>query len=270
MPMKVLSLLENTSIRTDIECRHGLSLYIEAGRHKILFDVGPDDAFLKNAQKLGVDIADVDTLVLSHGHYDHGGGLSTFLEVNSKAPVYIRESALLPYWSLNDRYIGINAALAHTGRFIFTDDDTVIDDTLRVVSGFKDRICFPSSNSSLFAERNGKRVLDDFVHEQALIVSDGNTHTLFSGCAHNGIINILNRAEEICGHHIDAVVAGFHMYAPSSDTTEDPSVVDEIARRLLEHGGRFYTCHCTGIPAYERMKVILGDALSYFAGGCEF
>lgn len=77
--MLIKVLIENTAISKDFGCEHGLSLYIETGDRKILFDVGASELFLENAKKLGVDVSDVDYLVISHGHYDHGGGLRAFL-----------------------------------------------------------------------------------------------------------------------------------------------------------------------------------------------
>ena len=71
----------------DIISEHGLSLFIETEEHKILFDMGQSDAFIKNALSLGIDIAKVDIAVISHGHYDHGGGLRYFLELNRSAPI---------------------------------------------------------------------------------------------------------------------------------------------------------------------------------------
>ncbi|MBR5633360.1 MAG: MBL fold metallo-hydrolase, partial [Clostridia bacterium] len=80
--MKIVCLAENTTSRDDVGAEHGLSLYVEAAGKKILFDMGQTDLFMKNAEKLGVDLSKVDVAVLSHGHYDHGGGLSAFLKVN--------------------------------------------------------------------------------------------------------------------------------------------------------------------------------------------
>jgi len=76
--MLIKALVENTTITDDLGCEHGLSLYIETAKHKILFDVGASELFFQNAKKFGVNIADVDFLVISHGHYDHGGGLKAF------------------------------------------------------------------------------------------------------------------------------------------------------------------------------------------------
>lgn len=97
--MKITCLTENTSICDEIGYEHGLSLYIETEEHNILFDMGQSDLFFQNAEKLGVDIAAVDIAILSHGHYDHGGGLAKFLEVNSLAPIYISRYAFEPYYN---------------------------------------------------------------------------------------------------------------------------------------------------------------------------
>ena len=88
--MKITVLTENTACRESLACEHGLSLYIETGCHKILFDAGQSGAFADNAEALGIDLSAVDFAVLSHGHYDHGNGLVRFLEINGTAPIYLR------------------------------------------------------------------------------------------------------------------------------------------------------------------------------------
>jgi 7,8-dihydropterin-6-yl-methyl-4-(beta-D-ribofuranosyl)aminobenzene 5'-phosphate synthase len=81
---------------------HGLSLWIEYAGKKILFDTGPDDAVVKNARLLGVDLKSADAIVLSHGHYDHTGGLKAVLELAPNARVYVHPAALEPKFSLKD------------------------------------------------------------------------------------------------------------------------------------------------------------------------
>ena len=82
--MKLWTLVENTSCNENLKNEHGLSFYIETQNHKILFDFGQSDIFLENANKMGIDLSKVDIAILSHGHYDHGGGLKTFMKINEK------------------------------------------------------------------------------------------------------------------------------------------------------------------------------------------
>jgi hypothetical protein len=93
--------------KSELVAEHGLSLYIETDHKKIIFDTGQTGHFILNAEKLGIDIRDVDYLILSHGHYDHTGGLKKFLEINSKAAVLAKEEIFIPKFSGKTRYIGL-------------------------------------------------------------------------------------------------------------------------------------------------------------------
>ncbi|MBR2615965.1 MAG: MBL fold metallo-hydrolase, partial [Clostridia bacterium] len=110
--MKITVLSENTSSRDCIAAEHGLSLLVETGKLHILFDMGQGDLFWENAKALGMDLATVDLAVLSHGHYDHGGGLERFLRENTTAPVYVHPLAFRPYYHGAERYIGLSDALS--------------------------------------------------------------------------------------------------------------------------------------------------------------
>ena len=92
--MKIQNLVENEQGKNGCLAEHGLSVYLETGKHKLLVDTGATDAFLRNAEFLGIDLKEVDILILSHGHYDHGGGILTFSKINPRARIYIREDAL--------------------------------------------------------------------------------------------------------------------------------------------------------------------------------
>ena len=118
--MKITVLTENTSVSPDIGAEHGLSLYIETDNSKILFDMGQTELFAANASKLGVNLTSVDVAVLSHGHYDHGGGLKKFLEINPKASVYLHKRAFEPHYNGTEKYIGLDVSLQSSERLIFT------------------------------------------------------------------------------------------------------------------------------------------------------
>ena len=94
--MKITALVENESC-CELKGKHGLSLYIETEQHKILFDLGPDQTLFQNAEKRNIDLTKVDTVIISHGHLDHGGALGRFLAINHTATVYIQEKAFLPH-----------------------------------------------------------------------------------------------------------------------------------------------------------------------------
>ena len=270
--IKIVVLLENTKESPNLKCKHGLSLYAETETHKILFDMGPNALFLKNAEALGVDIADVDIAVISHGHVDHCGGLKYFLRKNKKAKIYLRPAAIekhyvkvlgIPF------YAGIDRSLLSSNRFVFTDDIYAIDDELTLFSSVTGRFPLPKSDGNLFVKRNGKIIADDFCHEQNLIIASGGSRVLFCGCAHAGIVNIVRRAEELIGSDLTTVIGGMHLYEPTKKRYESDEYIDRVAAALAETESSYDTCHCTGKKAYEKMKVRLGDRLTYLRTGFE-
>ncbi len=105
--MRIMTLIENLVYKQGLLAEHGLSYYIETGHKKILFDTGQSGSFLVNAKMLGIDILDIDAVIISHGHYDHTGGLYSFLKVNHKAKVYIKKEAFNPKFHGTEKFIGI-------------------------------------------------------------------------------------------------------------------------------------------------------------------
>ena len=125
--MKITTLIENTKDeKTDnVKAEHGISLFVEFNSHKLLFDTGASSLFYENAKNLNHFLKDTDMAVVSHGHFDHGGGLKTFLEENSNAPIYLIEEAFNSYYrkiaGIIKKYIGLDNALRKNfkRRFIF-------------------------------------------------------------------------------------------------------------------------------------------------------
>ena len=114
--LKIVNLIENTEGRSECSYEHGLSFYIETEGHKVLLDLGQTDDSIRNAESLRVDLRAVDTVVLSHGHYDHSGGIIPFSRINDRAVIYMQKAAGGEYYADdgimagNDRYryIGID------------------------------------------------------------------------------------------------------------------------------------------------------------------
>lgn len=269
--MVITSLAENTSACETIGSEHGLSLYLEANRRKILFDTGASGLFAENAEKLGVDLSSVELAVLSHGHYDHGGGLREFMRLNSRAKIYARREALEAHYALRPggraHAIGLDEELAESGRFVFTGDRFVIGDGLELFSGVQGRRLFPAGNSVLYMHKDGELVPDDFSHEQNLIVEENGKMLLVAGCAHSGIVNILERFHALKGRYPDDVVGGFHLSMPADGRFESPAALAEIAAFLRETGAMFHTCHCTGLEPFRLLKQTMADQIAYLPGG---
>lgn len=269
--MIISVLVENRSDDPNLGCQHGLSLYIETGRHKLLFDTGAGEMFAVNAEKMGTDLSKVDIAVISHGHSDHGGGLGKFIEVNGKAKIYVNRKAFMDHYA--DRpggevaYIGLDKELLSNDRFVFLDAAQSIGDGLWLFSDVEARRLNPSGNDSLLMKRGEEIVKDDFSHEQNLVIREGGKTVLLAGCAHKGIVNIMERYRKETGSFPDVVIGGFHLYNKSQDISESPAIVAEIAQNLLAMGSKYFTCHCTGDKAYKQLKDIMGDKMGYFSTG---
>ena len=266
--MKIIALVENTVKDANLKQKHGLSVYIETQKHKVLFDLGPDETYLHNAKKLGIDLAEIDTVVISHGHKDHGGALASFLEVNRKAKIYLHQQAFEPHYIkvwFAKIPIGLNKKLAGNDRFIFTDGFMRIDDELCLFSDVEGTFD-TASNRKLLKKTSKAYVQDDFSHEQSLIVTEGDKAVLFSGCSHRGIVNILHAAHR---HqvNIQMVFGGFHLYNPASNVAEPNELVQELVKELSEWDIVYHTCHCTGNKAFQIMRDRMGDKMQYFYTG---
>lgn len=253
--MKIVVLTENTSINNELKAEHGLSLYIETNGLKILFDMGQSDLFLHNAEKLGIDISTVDIAVISHGHYDHGGGLKYFLQANSKAPVFININAFGSYYNGTEKYIGFDKSLSDNPRLIFTGDEYEIQKGIKLFTANDRERIYNLSGNGLNKMVNGEFIEDDFLHEQYLQIEENGKKILISGCSHKGAINVVDWFSP------NIFIGGFHY-----SKLELNDQLKEYALRLKGCSAEYFTCHCTGVPQYEFMKVYLNN-LIYISTG---
>lgn len=270
--MRIVCLIENTPGAACLPYEHGLSVYIETARHKILADTGASGSAIQNANTLGLDLRQVDILFLSHGHYDHAGGIPSFVSLNAEAEIYMQRTAGLDYYGSDPegyRYIGIDKSIMASPQLRILDGTVDLDEEITFLSGFTGRRYFSMSNRRLFRLDAKRFVPDIFDHEQALVVRENGQYLLFSGCAHNGILNILDRFRAVYGRNPDLVISGFHFMKNGAYSAEEIHDIEETARELAEMQTVFYTGHCTSEPAYELLKPILGDRLHKLHTGLE-
>ena len=189
--MKITVLAENTAKTNNFLAEHGLSLLIDSNGKNILFDCGQTDAFIKNAKTLGVDLSCVDFLVLSHGHYDHGGGLNDFLKINKTAKVYLSKNAFDKHYNGREKYIGLSPVLYDKERIVIVDNDLKIADDIVIKRLTKEP--FKIDSAGLTVNVDGEFLPDDFEHEQYLSIIENDIEYLFSGCTHKGLDNDLDQ-----------------------------------------------------------------------------
>ena len=294
--MRIINLVENTEGASGCGVEHGLCFYIETEKHKLLMDTGQTGLLLENAEKLGIDLTEVDTVVLSHGHYDHGGGILPFAKINPTAKIYVPEKAFGEYYSMNKdgepHYIGLAKEIQELPQVVkvsakasleakpeakpeaseeakAADGIYRIDDELALFSGIGSEHVIPSTNQRLKKKTEDGFVQDDFAHEQCLVISEGVKKVLLSGCAHHGILNIMDRYCELFGEEPDFVISGFHMMKKHNYSDEDINMIIDTALALRQYKTVFYTGHCTGVEPYNAMKKLMGDQLHYVHSGDE-
>lgn len=254
--MKVTVLIENTALREDLTAEHGLSLLIETGSHTILFDAGQTGAFADNAQKLGIDLSKVDFCILSHGHYDHGGGLKRFLEVNDHAPVYLSRYSFGEYFS-SGKYIGLDPALEGNPRLIPVADVLEIAEGLTLCSCNDLLRPFSFGVFGQSVRKNGVHADDPYLHEQYLLMEETGQKYCFSGCSHKGVLNILHWFRP------DVFFGGFHFIRMDSQGRE----LGDALHQLAAFPTRYFTGHCTGSEQYAVLKEALAGRLHYLHTG---
>ena len=253
--MKLYTLIENTTSDPALTAEHGLSLYIETSGKKLLFDTGASGSFLENARRMGVNLGAVDLAILSHGHYDHGGGIRTFLEVNDHAPVYLSARAFGEHYNASGKYIGLAPELRENPRLFPVENRLELFPGIWLDHG--DSWLYPIEPYGLQVRERDALRPEEFDHELYLLVQEGERSFCFSGCAHRGVENIVLR------FHPRVFVGGFHF----KELQPEDERLTRAAERLLQQPCEYYTCHCTGEAQYRHLKRQMGNRLHRLSAG---
>lgn len=263
--MKIYTLIENTEGKKGAAYEHGLSIYVETSKHRIIIDTGATGAFIDNAKLLGIDMSMVDILMLSHGHYDHSGGILRFAKENERARIYMQMEAVKDFYHVDEkeeRYIGINKDILKLKNIKLLEGNLQIDEEISVFTGIKGRRNWPKGNLVLKEKTDAGYKQDEFGHEQCMVIDTEGKKILISGCAHNGILNILDEYKGIYNDEPDIVISGFHMKKNAPYDTEEIENIKETAKELMNWKKTiFYSGHCTGTDAFAIMKEIMKNKL---------
>ncbi|MBM3175171.1 MAG: MBL fold metallo-hydrolase [Chloroflexi bacterium] len=264
MEIKLTTLSENTAGRVSLLAEWGLSILVEVDDYKVLLDTGLDISAARNAAILGINLSEIDKIVLSHGHRDHTGGLRHVLnamrkEIEVIAHPDIWASKYSRTFSKQEQYAGIpfpREALENWGAsFSLTKEPVWITDNIVTSGEIPMRTEYEKIDSDLFVKEGGELRPDPLKDDLALIIKAEMGLIVILGCAHRGMINTLHHARKITGEkRIHMVIGGTHLIHASREQ------IDLTIAELKELGvQRIGVSHCTGLPAAALLFQEFGD-----------
>lgn len=264
--MKLVILVDNAPGKQDgLIAEHGLSIWMEVDGQQWLIDTGESDAFAQNASQLGIDIANIDHLILSHGHRDHCGGLETFLSLNSKAKIYLSANIECNHYYSTRRGAKRDISLTHSliksnaERIVFIKHNISLSDNVNIATTIPHNHPLPQANATLLKNDS----LDDFNHEIVIAVNTPHGVVIISPCSHNGVLNTI----DACSHlgNISHYIGGTHLI----DNFENEEELNTLASTLkIQHPNlALISGHCTGISAKNAFKNALNNKFIEFYTG---
>jgi 7,8-dihydropterin-6-yl-methyl-4-(beta-D-ribofuranosyl)aminobenzene 5'-phosphate synthase len=254
----VTTLVENSVTGRGLRAEHGLSYHIRAGGHCLLFDTGQSDLLRDNANELGLPLEELDGIALSHGHYDHTGGIEVTRSLAPKARWYLHPAAVAPKYAGNpdgtSRAVGMIDSAVHAIResgdaVVWTTQPTEVLDGIYVTGEIPRQTSFEDSGGAFFLDERCARH-DPLVDDQALYFDTREGVVVLLGCAHAGVVNTLNYIQEITrGRPIHSVIGGMHLLQANSNRVERTFArFRELDIRQLG------PCHCTGAVPTARLR----------------
>ena len=267
----IITLVENLAYQQGTKGEHGLSFVVRTSGRQILFDTGQSDLLVQNAKKMNVDLSAIDAVVISHGHYDHTGGLPAFFEINDHAPVWLKSKAFDEKMSKSTgtpRFIGLDPEVAerYRTRFRTVEQVTEVAPGLKIVPEIGSYYGFEQPSQSMLIKHGKTLSADLFEDELYMVFEHSERLVVFAGCAHRGIGNICRSAMSLTGcNQVQLVLGGTHLKGASKGRIA--KTVDAFKDLEVEHFG---LCHCTGLPAFMEFSRVFEEKVRYAHVGTRF
>jgi 7,8-dihydropterin-6-yl-methyl-4-(beta-D-ribofuranosyl)aminobenzene 5'-phosphate synthase len=270
MKVRITILSENLIGRTMGAGEHGFSAFIETGGGNYLFDTGGGRTVVENSLTFNKDLRTVKSIFLSHGHNDHTGGLPHVLKLKGSVDVHVHPDVFADRMAVRKqkdgevrRFAGMiykRSYLEFLGaHFVLNTDFDEVEKGVFLTGEVPRKTAFEKPDPKLFREIQGKVVQDTLADDQSLILDTEKGLILIFGCAHSGMINIMNHVIQKTGKdHFYAVLGGTHLDFLDSDQLEE-------SIRLLKglRIDRIGVSHCTGLRAAFRIQQEFGDRFFY-------
>jgi 7,8-dihydropterin-6-yl-methyl-4-(beta-D-ribofuranosyl)aminobenzene 5'-phosphate synthase len=254
-------------------CEHGFSVWIEAAGRRLLFDTGQGAALPANADRLGIDLRSADTVVLSHGHYDHSGGLPLVITLAPTAEIYAHPSATGPRYSIRDgaaKSIAMPTAArtaleVHAVGVHWTPRALRLTGSMGITGPIPRLTDYEDTGGPFFIDADGAQP-DPIADDLALWMRTDRGLVVVAGCSHAGLVNTLRHALKLSGEpRLHAVLGGFHLIEASEPRrARTMAELQELGPDLI------VPCHCTGDAAVERLSKTFGERVVRGAAGAVF
>jgi len=263
MEIKLTTLCENTVAKPGFVGEWGLSILVQVDDHNILFDTGAESAAVKNADKIGFDLKTIDTIMLSHAHQDHTGGLREILKRTGYPRIITHPALWFPKFKRGTangpmNFNGIpfcREEIEKSADLRLSARPVILSHGLMTSGEIAQTTAFETVGTQFFIKDNGDLQPDYFVDEQALFIKTAEGLVIVSGCAHRGIINTIRHAQNVTGEKtVHTIVGGTHLY-DKSDSDIDKTISELMAMEIKNIG----VSHCTGLNAAMKLGAALGD-----------
>ncbi|HNQ84654.1 MAG TPA: MBL fold metallo-hydrolase [Deltaproteobacteria bacterium] len=267
---RITVLVENTASKKGLLAEHGLSVWIESEHGRFLFDTGQGPALGVNADMLGIPLERSDAVMLSHGHYDHTGGLPNVLHLKEHLPVYTHPAALEPKYAMGpgtmSRDIGmpsrVKDLVEDRAELRWIQGPTEVSDGLLLTGPIPRRTGYEDTGGPFFADASC-RTPDGMPDDQAAFLRTNRGVFVVLGCAHAGVINTLWYIRELTGNAPFCVVmGGMHLVAAGRQRMD--RTVEALKELDIE---RIFPAHCTGPDAVARLRREFPDRCFPFSAG---